>query len=95
MTNYSSSPSHVRGDLFTDSGKWKYTVVIDMEGVYDCPLLHEAIVDALRDTPSSFRGVVDGAVGSQSEYILVVLNPCHRNGYPVMIRLSDYPGGKR
>lgn len=73
----------VRGDLFTEHGKWKYTVAIDMCGSYDAIDLHSAVVRAFRSTPSDVRGVIDGVTG----YRLVVLEPYHRNGYPVCVMI--------
>lgn len=87
--NFNLSPAMVRGELFTPTGKWKYTIQIDMTGYWEYFPLHEAIIKAVRKTPVEIRGVVDGAVGPDSEYILVVFDPYHKNGYPQMIRLSQ------
>jgi hypothetical protein len=91
MTNYSNNPAHVRGELFSPSGKWRYTITIDMTGFYHATEIHKTVVEAARQTPSSLRGVVDGAVSSKSDYILVVPDPYHKNAYPIMIHLNKYP----
>lgn len=81
---YSTNSGHVRGDLFTETGKWKYSVVIDMSNYYDVPLLtREAVVEAFHNTDQSFRGVR----GECKRYWLVVLEPYHRNSYPIATRL--------
>lgn len=90
MVHYSNEPYHVRGDLFTETGKWKYTVQIDMRGEFHVIDLHRAVVRAARATPSETLGVMDGAVGPESRYWLVVLDPYHQNAHPQMIKLSRY-----
>lgn len=84
---YSVSSAIVRGDLFTERGKWKYSVAIDMTNFYGTLLIHDAVRKAIRATPAEVRGVLDSAVSEGSGYWLVVLEPYHRNSYPVMIKL--------
>lgn len=83
MTHFSLNPGMVRGELFTENGKWKYTVQINMYDFYNEVDIYEAVVKAFRATPSSTTGVVEGITG----YWLVVLDPYHRNAYPVMVRI--------
>lgn len=90
MTNFSFNVAHVRGDLFLEGGKWKYTILIDMSHHYYDVDMRLGIVLSARSTPSEIRGVVDHAVSSSSEYVLVVLDPCHQYSHPVMLRLKDY-----
>lgn len=91
MTFYSNNPAHVRGELFSPSGKWRYTITVDMTGFWESIDIHKAVVEATRQTPSSLRGVVDGAVSSLSGYVLVVQDPYHKRAYPIMVHLDDYP----
>lgn len=78
----------VRGELFTETGKWKYTVQIDMMGFYSELDINDAVRKALRNTDSDIRGVTDSAVAPGSRYTLVVFEPYHKNAYPVMIKLD-------
>jgi hypothetical protein len=87
MSNFSLNSGMVRGDLFTireaGGGKWKYTVQIDMSEHWDDVDIHKAVIDAFRETPSQVRGVVDNISG----YQLVVLEPFHKNSYPVCVAI--------
>lgn len=75
----------VRGELFAERGKWKYTVQIDMQDHYNDVDLYRAVRDAFRETSEAVRGVRGNCWG----YWLVVLEPYHRNAYPVMVLLED------
>ena len=90
MTHYSSNPGHVRGELFLPTGKWKYTIMIDMSACYDVHPIQEAIVKAVRRMFARDRGVVDSTVGPESDYVLFVQEPYHKYGHPIMIHLSAY-----
>ncbi len=90
MTNYSINAGHVRGDLYSPNGKWRYTIVIDMSEYWNAADIHRAIVDATRCTPESLRGVIDIAVNNMSDYTLVVSIPYHKYSHPIMIKLSEY-----
>lgn len=84
---FTVNDSLVRGDIFTDTGKWKYSVAIDMTYFYDMFPLQEAVRRAAQRTPAEVRGVTDGVVADGSGYTLVVLEPVHQHGHPVMIKL--------
>lgn len=76
----------VRGDLFTKSGKWKYTVQIDMSiADFNHWDIAEEVEKCFWLTDASVRGVVDGV----SDMWLIVLDPYMKNGYPQMIWLSN------
>lgn len=78
-------PGWVRGDLFSESGKWKYVVAIDMRKYYSYSTVHAAVVDAFGNTPAADRGVNGNFDGSG--YWLVVTEPYHETSFPVMVRL--------
>lgn len=73
--NYSSNENHVRASLFKPSGKWSQDVVLNMTGLYTMNSLHDAIKTALDAQYPFWKG-----------YIVVVLDPCHQNAHPVMLR---------
>lgn len=87
--HFNLKPGMVQGELFkppapgADGYKWKYTVQIDMTEHYSDLNIYEAVVAAYIKTPPSVRGVIDGATG----YLLVVLEPYHRNAYPVAVKI--------
>lgn len=77
----------VRGDLFNERGKWKYTVAIDMREFFNHEGVQLAVLAAIRSTPESVRGVKDSVVATGSGFWLVVLEPSHAYSHPVMIQL--------
>lgn len=86
MTNYSSSPGSVEANLFVRrdegfSGKWKYTVALDMTDFWDHMGPAEA-VKAAWDAGKQDQ-VQQGATG----FWLVVAHPYHRYSYPVMVAI--------
>lgn len=83
MSNFSLNPAMVRGDLFQDSGKWKYTVQINMAEHWGDSNIYDAVLASYMETPPEVRGVIDGA----TDYWLVVTEPYHRNSYPVMVKI--------
>lgn len=78
--NYSQRPGMVRVDFFKPSGKWKETVAMDMSGVYDFDLIHDAVRTALRnnfgDGVEAFKGLT-----------MVILEPYHKNAHPILMVL--------
>lgn len=90
MTYFSINPGHVRGDLFTKHGKWKYTITIDMSNHYYDPQINSAVIRSVRSTPERLLGVYSGVVSQSSEYVLVVLDPYHENSFPQMLKLWEY-----
>jgi hypothetical protein len=69
----------VRGELFTLNGKWKYTVTLDMNDLWDM-LPCDAVRAAWnKGTPE----VVAGATG----FHLVVFDPYNKYAHPIMIEV--------
>jgi hypothetical protein len=74
MTHYSENPGMVRVDYFKASGKWYMTHSVDMARFWDYGLIpHEAIEAALE---AKGRWL--------PHFTMVILNPYHKNGHPVM-----------
>lgn len=82
--------SLVRGDLFRSGGKWAYTVAIDMTGYWRGSeyLIHDAVEKAYWGTDSTVKGVIDSCGPGLT---LVVLEPCHENSHPVVVKLKERP----
>jgi hypothetical protein len=78
VTHYSDNPGHVRADFFKESGKWYMTETINMEPYYNELDIFVAVKKALVD---SGRG--------DTTLMVVVLEPYHRNAYPVCIPARD------
>jgi hypothetical protein len=85
---FSLSPGIVEGNLFVRrseaegvSGKWKYTIFLDMNQFWGHgPTVQDAVLAAWH--AGSFEGVVSGATG----FWLVVTEPyCKGGGYPIMV----------
>lgn len=82
--------SFVRGELFTENLKWKYTVCIDMREYWGTTKgrpweIHDCVREAFYKTPSEIRGVVDGEF---KDWFLFVPDPCHQYQYPIAIKLG-------
>lgn len=78
MTNYSDNEYMCRCDVFKASGKWYDTIALNMAGLYNAPVLRDAIRKALHGHPMY--------VGSDPDTYFVVLEPHHVHSHPVMIR---------
>lgn len=85
---FTVNDSMVRGDLFTETGKWKYTITLDMTGLYNFgPTPYDAVREAF------YTKVVEGInqpkrnTRNFAGWKLVVLEPCHEFSYPVLLRL--------
>lgn len=77
MTHFSENPAHVRVDFYkAESGKWYMTEVLDMEAHWDDLGPHEAVKNALKKTRHA---------ESFDRWIISVVEPYHRNGYPVLL----------
>jgi hypothetical protein len=76
----------VQGNLFNEhTGKWKYTVQIDMRKFYDAPhLVEHAVKQAFRATPPEVLGVNPTTI---TGFKLVVLDPYHEREHPVMVTI--------
>ncbi len=102
MTHFNLKSGVVQGNLFNRrsegwSGKWKYTVAIDMSDYYNLTTPIHAVAAAILD--GKVEGVVDSVwdrlrndptmgepdEGKPDGYWLVVLEPYHRYAYPVML----------
>lgn len=86
---YTYDDSRVRGDLFNERGKWKYTVVLDYRGgdYWTWDLWSEARNALARATRSGVSGVSlkDIPYG----WTLVVLEPYSRNGHPIIVEAGS------
>lgn len=78
MTNYSDNPNMVRVDYFKPSGKWYMTEAHNMGDFYNEPFVHDAVRKALER---------DGRW--LPHFTIVVLEPYHKNAYPVMFVAKD------
>ena len=74
MTHYNDNPGVVRVDYFKPSGKWYMTEAHDMSDYWDEPDIYRAVESTLRRDGRFLR-----------HFDIVVLEPYHRNPYPVMI----------
>lgn len=83
---FSVDDSIVRGDLFTENGKWKYTVALDYTKTdYHNWDLWEEARNALRDaTHNGISGVT--LTDIPEGWSLVILEPYAANGYPITVR---------
>lgn len=82
---YTDDSTKVRGDLFTESGKWKYTVVLDFDGgdYENWDLWTEAKNALARATDAGISGVRLREV--PHGWALVVLEPYSRFQYPITV----------
>lgn len=85
---FSLNSGVVEGNLFNRrepgegfSGKWKYTIALDMTDYWDDVSAPDAVLRAYRD------GKQDGVLPGTTGYWLVVLEPYHRNAHPVMVAI--------
>ena len=78
--HYADSTYMVRGDFFKDTDKWYTTEAISMEHCWDITTAVHAVAAAwwVHDHFTQSPG-----------FRLVVLEPCHRNAHPVMIRMEN------
>lgn len=79
MTHYSNNPGLVRADFFKpESGNWYTSEELDMSYHYmDGPSVYDAVRNALAKTRHGAE--------AEKRWIIVVLEPYHRNSYPVML----------
>lgn len=82
---YIQDETKVRGDLFTETGKWKYTVVLDYRGGdwSHWDLYNEARDALARATDNGISGV--GLREVPEGWSLVVLEPYAKNAYPIQV----------
>lgn len=78
MTHYANNPGMVRVDYFKPSGKWYMTEAHDMSGYYNEPDIFLAVEKALRD-----------AGRWKPHFTIVVMEPYHKNAYPIMITAEE------
>lgn len=76
MTHFNIRPEVVRCEIFKEQGKWYETVAFNMEGLYDVPLMHDAILNRFVKT-----------IGGHHGMWIVILEPYHVNAHPVMLRV--------
>lgn len=65
----------VRVDRFKASGKWYDSHAVDMAGLWDEPLIHDALKKALER-----QGIV-----LEPGWFAVCLKPHHQNAHPIII----------
>ena len=73
--NYSDEPGHCRVDFFKPSGKWYDTIVVDFTGLYDEPVIHNALKKAL----------IKSVGNHYKEMQAVCLEPYHKHEHPVSL----------
>lgn len=78
---YTTNESAVRADLFTENGKWKYSISLDMEGNYDEVNIWKAIPRIVR---SQYGSVVHKPYEGMW---IVILEPCWKYSHPIMMKL--------
>jgi hypothetical protein len=83
VTHYSEHPGTVRVDYFRPSGKWYMTEAVDMDGYWGELIPHSAVEKALTDHWEDTRG--PDRKDAWRQFTIVVLDPYHHNGYPVML----------
>lgn len=83
---YTDDPTKVRGDLFTDTGKWKYTVVLDYDGgdYHDGDLWVQALAALARASERKISGVTLEEI--PEGWTLVVLEPYSKFSHPITVK---------
>lgn len=99
MTNYSENPGSVRIERFKAGGKWYDTRQGDMSAYYwgggertpkevqeakNYHLIHEAVAHVIWDTFGAQKHCP-----TEVNWLFVVLDPYHENGYPIMLTDVD------
>lgn len=86
---YSNNPGDVRVEFFKPGGKWYMTETIDMSPFYNDPDLWEAVRLAIRRSCASDKDK-DRGDRLMKQFTVVVQDPYHRNGYPIMLVPEQY-----
>ncbi len=83
---FNIDPTKVRADVFTESGKWKYTVCLDYSGLnYSSWDLWEQAKLALKQaTGKKISGVTFDQV--PIGWMMVVLDPYGKTEYPIIVK---------
>ena len=84
MTHYSENPNMVRVDYWKESGKWYMTEAVDMDNVYQVPLVQVAVEVAMNDHWEKTRSPDRRQAWNQ--FTITVTEPYHMNAYPVMVK---------
>ena len=79
---YSERDSVVRVDLFKESGKWAYTIALDMNAWYDHP---KGPKEAVREALKAHKHWGSSYV----YYTVVCLEPFHKTSFPVLFEGSE------
>lgn len=88
---YSENDRHVRGDLFNDTGKWKYTVVLD----YSYPGCQYDHWDMWKQAPQALAHATDKGISGVTltkipdGWTLVVLEPYSKFSHPITVTAQD------
>lgn len=70
----------VRVDFFKPSGNsWYTTEAVDMQDIYNVPLIHDAVLGALE---KHLKGRLRGMTA-------VVLEPYHQHSHPLMLQIPE------
>lgn len=83
---YDVDESKVRGDVFTENGKWKYTVCLDYSNcLWNSPDIWTETRRALREaTGQNISGVMFDEI--PAGWILVVLEPYNKFSHPIIVK---------
>jgi hypothetical protein len=89
---FSTNSGMVRGELFTENGKWKYTISLDMNGYWNkewyitpYEAVHAAFRDGRFDEVNRYPGK---NLEHWSGWWLAVLDPYHERSYPVLLKID-------
>ena len=88
MTGFALQESHVRGDLFNEKGKWKYTVLLD----YDYPGFDYTAGNLWRHARAALVNATDKGISGVTMreiplgWFLVVLEPYSQFSHPIVVR---------
>jgi hypothetical protein len=88
---FSTNDSHVRGDLFNESGKWKYTVALD----YGFPGFNYTSWDLWKQARLALAHATAKGVSGVSMlqvpkgWSLIVLEPCGEYSHPITVHHTD------
>jgi hypothetical protein len=83
--NYSDNESSCRVDLFTQNGKWKYTIAVDFGVFYNEPLIH----DAFRMAMQRYFDEWDRGEVRYRGMRAVCLEPYHVHAHPITIDIPE------
>lgn len=94
---YSDDPNHCRADFFTDSGKWKYTDVLDFDGLFygTCGGVQGDLFECRLAPHPKGMWLADACIkawlnlGRYRDLTMVVLKPKHEHKHPQAMKMTD------